>query len=181
LRIEASKTAAGRWQSGLLASADATGAGFSQQFGYFEMRAKLPSGPGLWPAFWLVSNKPVGPPVEIDILEHYGAFPASYESTLHVWNRPGQDKDWSRKNVNMVPAGSLYADFHTYGALVDPQQIVIYLDRKPVWHIATPPEHKGPLLVLLNLALGGGWPIKDAPSPSFMLVDYVRAYQATGR
>jgi len=46
LRIEARKNDKGKWESGLLASADGNGRGFSQQYGYFEMRAKLPKGPG---------------------------------------------------------------------------------------------------------------------------------------
>jgi len=47
LRIEARRESNGTWRSGLLASSDSKGAGFLQQYGYFEMRAKLPAGPGL--------------------------------------------------------------------------------------------------------------------------------------
>jgi hypothetical protein len=41
------------WRSGLLSSVGTEGKGFSQRFGYFECRMKLPSGVGLWSAFWL--------------------------------------------------------------------------------------------------------------------------------
>ena len=42
----------------------------------------------------------------------------------------------------------------------------------------TPPEHRHPMFILVNLALGGGWPIDKTPDPSYMYVDYIRAYAA---
>ena len=44
------------WRSGLLASNDPNGRGFSLQYGYFEICAKLPDSKGVWPAFWLSSQ-----------------------------------------------------------------------------------------------------------------------------
>ncbi len=82
-----------------MCSNDAKGNGFSQQYGYFEMRAKLPAHPGVWPTFWLSSAPPGGSPnVEIDVLEFYGDPLGSYMSTVHVW-KPGP----SFTDVDYVP------------------------------------------------------------------------------
>ena len=180
LRIEARKNASGQWESGLLASVDPSGTGFSQQYGYFEMRAKLPAGPGLWPAFWLDSFIPkdvADPSIEIDVIEHYGQFPKAYESIVTVWPKDQTATKSSERKVHTVPAGLLSADFHTYGVSVDPEWIVFYFDRSETWRVRTPAQHKHKLMILLNLAMGAGWPITDTPNPSYMYVDYVRAYE----
>ena len=89
LEIRASKDASGRWTSGLLAAADASGAGTGTRYGYFEARMRMPPGPGTWPAFWLAALKPVEESegnVEIDVIEYYGQFTSSYRSTVHVYD-----------------------------------------------------------------------------------------------
>jgi beta-glucanase (GH16 family) len=181
LRIEARKGPDGKWQSGLLASVDAQNQGFSQQYGYFEMRAKLPAGLGLWPAFWLDSLVPPefsDPSIEIDILEHHGHFPKLYESIVTVWSKTDPKQSRADRHVNSLPEGtSLYDEFHTYGASVEPDWITIYRDREEIWRTKTPPEHHHKLMILLDLALGSGWPIDQTPNPSYMYVDYVRAYE----
>jgi beta-glucanase (GH16 family) len=177
LRIEARRGRDGKWRSGLLASNDPKGNGFSQQFGYFEIRAKLPKGPGLWPAFWLIANKDEDTSAEIDILEHYGKFPDKYESVVHVWQKTPRGRNYQALLRHPVPTDSLYEDFHLYGASVEADWTVFYLDRLEVGRTPTPPEHHHPMFILLNLAMGAGWPIDETPNPSFMFVDYVRAYQ----
>ena len=179
LRIEMRRNRDGKWQSGLLSSSGPGGTGFTAPYGYFEMRAQFPAGPGVWPAFWLDSQPPAGssdPSVEVDVVEHYGRFPAAFNSTVTVWNKPGHGDNRSVHQINSVPAGTLSAGFHTYGVDVSPQDIVFYFDRKPIWRTPTPPEHRHGFDVLVDLGLGGGWPIAGAPNPAFMLVDYVRVY-----
>jgi len=183
LRIEARKDENGKWSSGLLASNDPLGNGFSQQYGYFEMRAKLPPGPGVWPAFWLCSSynrkdKSQGRDgsVEIDVLEYYGRAPSSFTATLHVWQpRPHRSEGFTVTTKPGEPA----AGFHNYGCMIDPRWITMYFDGIEVWKVKTPPEHNKPLMLLLNLALGPGWPIDKTPNPSKMEVDYVRVYAKT--
>ncbi|MBS0477108.1 MAG: glycoside hydrolase family 16 protein, partial [Proteobacteria bacterium] len=58
LEITARRPKGGRWTSGLIAAADETGAGTGLREGYFETRIKMTPGPGIWPAFWLMSLKP---------------------------------------------------------------------------------------------------------------------------
>lgn len=175
LRIEARKDEE-RWRSGLLASADADGAGFSQQFGYFEMRAKLPAGEGLWPAFWLVGIDRSVVTAEIDVMEYYGSMPEMFESAVHTWYQEPSKHDVVSSRTPVAKA-SLSDDFHTYGVSIDAQTIRFYLDRREVFSTPTPETHKQPMLLLVDLGLGAGWPIENAPSPSFMYVDYIRAYR----
>jgi hypothetical protein len=178
-RIELRKSPDGRWQSGLLASVDPSGNGFTLQYGYFEIRAKLPAGPGVWPAFWLDSMPPpnsTDPSIEIDVFEHYGKFPYTFNSTVTVWPKTDKAARRSEMKINKVPSGSLSAAFHTYGVMVDPKWIVFYFDRNEVWRVPTPPEHRHGLMILVDLGLGSGWPIDQTPNPSYMYIEYVRAW-----
>jgi beta-glucanase (GH16 family) len=179
LNIEAQKDQGGKWHSGLIASADGRGIGFSQLYGYFEFRAKLPAGDGTWPAFWLASV--ASPPprqtsIEIDIMEHYGRSPADFHSVVHIWNADGSHPRPSASHITPVPSGSLYSDFHNYGVDVEPDLIIVYFDRKEVWRTATPAEHQRPLLILADLALGSGWPIDKVPNPSIMQIAYIHTF-----
>ncbi|HXC26702.1 MAG TPA: family 16 glycosylhydrolase [Stellaceae bacterium] len=179
LDIEARKNADGKWQSGLIASAMPDNGGFAQRYGYFEMRAQLPPGPGTWPGFWLNANQPKNDPrpgVELDVIEYYGQFPDAYHSAVHVWNKADPKKSTVEDHVTAVPSGSLTSEFHIYGVDVEPDFITFYLDRSETWRVATPPELRDPLMMLVDLALGSGWPIDKTPNPSVMKVDYVHVF-----
>jgi hypothetical protein len=175
LRIEARKTG-DRWQSGLLASVDPKGNGFSQRYGYFEMRAKFPKGPGTWPAFWLLGvpklkDKSVTQ-IEIDVVEQYGVHPNALHTVVHLWY---PDKKHKADAGRFIVSG-MADDFHRYGVLVSADFITFYFDGVELRRVKTPEEARVPLYLLVDLALGSGWPIDKTPNPSFMYVDYVRAY-----
>lgn len=176
LSITAKKDETGQWRSGLIASADSKNKGFTAQYGYFEARAKLPDGPGVWPAFWLGTSEPPGwdaPSIEVDVIEYYGHARDGFYSVMHIWHKGRSD---AKTNLTKVEPGSLTSDFHLYGVQVDPNFITYYLDRRPIWRIDTPDIHKNPLLLMANLALGSGWPIDQTPNPSVMQIDYIHAY-----
>jgi beta-glucanase (GH16 family) len=178
LQIEM-KQQEGQWRSGLLSSGDQQGRGFLQSGGYFEMRAKFPGGPGVWPAFWLGSNAPDGKPnPEIDVVEYYGKFPGIYKATTHIWHH-GQNVSGTAYDV-IVPSFSLENAFHTYGVAIDPATVIFYLDGKEVAREKGRPEYLQPLFLMVNLAAGGGWPIAGMHNPSVLYVDYIRAYQRKG-
>jgi len=167
----------GKWRSGLLASADRDGRGFMQAGGgYYEMRAKLPGGVGVWPAFWLGAiAKPGERSPEIDALEYYGHNPSAYMVTTHVWV-DGKGVDGEAVKVP-VPSRLLESGFHLYGVGIDKDWVTFFLDRKALARIPSRPEYLKPMLILLNLGAGGGWPIAGMPERSVMTVDYVRAYR----
>ena len=175
LRIEA-KREGDRWRSGLICSVDPKAEGFSQQYGYFEMKAKLPKGEGTWPAFWLLGaprlkDKTVDS-IEIDVVEQYGVGPNALHTVVHLWYGDGRHTGDGRPSI----VEGMTDDFHTYGVLVTADDIVFYFDGVELRRVPTPEEAKVPLYILANLALGGGWPIDNTPDPSHMYIDHIRAY-----
>jgi hypothetical protein len=119
LRIEARKNEDGKWESGLLASADGHGGGFSQQYGYFEMRAKLPKGKGVWPGFWLhtIEDPKAKSKVEFDITEYYGHDPSRYRSAVHTWFfNPADDTIYHPPCTSRLCLTSLFRTNSTHSA-----------------------------------------------------------------
>lgn len=166
----------GKWVSGLLSSIDKDTKGFQQTTGYWEMKARLPGGPGVWPAFWLSTvGKPGSPSPEIDALEFYGHQKEVYMATMHVW-KDGNHIDEKSLPVQ-IGSKNIYDDFHLYGVAVESNGVFIYLDRQLVATFPAREEYLQPKAILLNLGAGGGWPITGMKDPSVMYVDYVRAYK----
>ncbi|HEY3899184.1 MAG TPA: glycoside hydrolase family 16 protein [Chthoniobacter sp.] len=171
LRAERAKRDGMAFTSGMVSSHDK----FSQRYGWFETRAKLPAGKGFWPAFWLLPQSRQWPP-EIDIVEHKGSL------LTHVWltvHRP-QPNTWRPKSDGVEWTGPDFtADFHTFAVDWRPDRVVWYVDGLER-HRWSGVADFGPMYVLLNLAVGGQWdgaPDAQTPFPAEMQVDYVRVYQ----
>jgi beta-glucanase (GH16 family) len=159
-----------RYTSGLITSKFS----FSQIYGYFEFRAKLPRGRGLWPAFWLVPVDGSWPP-ELDVMELLGHDPTTYVVTAH--SRAGGTHARTGKAVKIPDAS---AEFHTYGLRWEPGELRWYFDDVEVARERTPADMHKPMYMLVNLAVGGTWPGNPDASthfPARLMVDFVRAYR----
>lgn len=141
---------------------------FSQTYGYFEMRAKLPRGKGVWPAFWLLPADLSWPP-EIDVMESIGD--------------PGEVYAAAHSNADNTPSTKTEISpdaFHTFAVSWDRRSIVWYFDGREVKRQPTPSDMHKPMYMLANVAVGGDWPgAPDAstPFPARMSIDYIRAYR----
>ncbi len=146
---------------------------FSQLYGYFEMRARLPKGRGLWPAFWLLPTSRTWPP-EIDVMEVLGHQTTIYYGTVHMRARHGRDKVGFELHVP-----DLSTDFHQFGVLWTPEVVAWYFDGTRLASTATPSDMHTPMYILINLAVGGQWPgspDNETKFPADMQIDYVRVY-----
>lgn len=161
---------------------------FDQQYGRFEARIKMPWGPGLWPAFWmlgsnidLVSWPQCG---EIDVVEYRGQEPNLVHGTVH-----GPGYNGSLGNA----VSKLYGfendrfdvDFHVF-AIEWGEGYIDYLVDDTRYFRIEPEDVPGewvydhPFFLLLNVAVGGnfvGFPAPGTEFPQTMLIDYVRVYK----
>ncbi len=162
---------------------------FDQTYGRFEARIKIPRGQGIWPAFWMLGtdiDKPGWPACgEIDIMENIGKEAAMVHGTIHG---PGYSGAQGIGSSYSTPDGKPVADdYHVFAVEWEPSVIRFYVDEH-LYATRTPADlpkgakwvYDHPFFLLLNVAVGGGWPgSPDATSkfPQEMLVDYVRVYR----
>jgi Ca2+-binding RTX toxin-like protein len=168
----------GAWQSGEIQSINQGGQGFAQQYGYFEMSARLPAGAGSWPAFWLLSADNSKPRVEIDVVEAYGGNDLDgHHTAVHFTPVGGSTLTQKVENSEYTDvAGSMFdGQFHTYGALVTPDWIVIYYDHAELARFPSNEYVGTPLYMVADEAMYG--PEAGQASGKYdMTIDYVRAY-----
>ena len=192
-----------------LAPLSGTG-GFAQQYGFFEMSAKLPSSGCTWPGFWM---RPVNAGVnigEIDIMEAYTQFTGGYCATATNWlanvsaqgcwgnpptnatvpppntSTPGLDGVFTYPPIKTVSDG-----YHVYWLNWTPTTMTFGVDNAPQittditgasWNSGT--AFDGPYYLMWDLGYGGGGqtcgPSGPPTSPQLMNVKYIRAYQRPG-
>jgi beta-glucanase (GH16 family) len=162
---------------------------FEQARGRFEARMKLPSGQGLWPAFWLLGANfgAVGWPNcgEIDIMEFRGQEPRIVHGSLHGPGYSGGNALTASFSQAREPFD---AAFHVFAVDWSADRITWSVDGV-AYRTATPADLPSgaawvfdhPFFVILNVAVGGnfvGGPSPDTVFPQTMTVDYVRVYTA---
>lgn len=148
---------------------------FSQQYGRFVVRARLPYGRGFWPAFWLLSQ-PHNGPAEIDGFEMLGHDPRTIYMSNH-WKDEGASV--KHQTVNLSGETDFSAGFHTFEIVWSQARIDWSVDGV-MQHTTTQGVPSEPMFLLINLAVGGKWPGNpddDTHFPGIMQIDYVRAYQ----
>lgn len=156
--------------------------------GRVEARIKLPSGQGLWPAFWMLGDSfpqtPWPASGELDIMENHGSNSRSTSSAIHG---PGYSGQTPFVHDHALTSGNFAEDFHTFAVEWDATSIRFFVDGGVHYTVMRAEvEQKGawvfdqPFYVILNLAVGGsfdGDPTSDAVLPAAMLVDYVRVFE----
>lgn len=159
---------------------------FDQRYGRFEARMKMPWGPGIWPAFWLLGSniRTVDWPQcgEIDIMEYRGQEPSIIHGSIHG---PGYSGGNAVTKTYQLQNARFDSDFHVFAVEWGEDYIDFFVDDIAYQRI-TPDDVPGewvyntPFYIILNVAVGGnfvGFPSPGTMFPQTMLVDYVRVYR----
>lgn len=176
---------------------------FESAYGSWAARIKLPAGTGLWPAFWALGTGRWPDTGEVDILEYVG----DTDWVSAALHGPGYSGETPLVNkVTLRPDRDATA-WHIYSVDWSPAEFLFKVDGETYYRVSRAMiEHYGrygfdnPKFVILNLALGGAYPIKtngtkSAPHPGLpaateqlikdgkarMLVDWVRVTQSPGQ
>jgi hypothetical protein len=176
LKITAIADGSGGYTSARIQTLD----NFEFQYGRVEIRAKLPTGGGTWPALWMLGGDLLTNPWpaagEIDIMEHVGN---NQDVILGSTHDPNNFAGNARSVTTTLPGAS--DDFHLYGIEWTAGEITFLIDNEPYGTV----ENNGSLpfnkefFFILNVAMGGdlGGTIDPAFTQSTMEVDYIRVYQ----
>ncbi|MEJ2887903.1 glycoside hydrolase family 16 protein [Actinomycetospora aeridis] len=156
--------------------------------GHWEARMQLPTGQGLWPAFWTVGNGGWPMTGEIDIMENLGHQPNQVHQVLHYGPDEPSDINWGQT----APVSGGVTGFHTYAidwnnsangyikwsvdGVVTRTVTAAQANARQagLWdRIRTNPQN-----IIINLAVGG-WPGTPPAGPmsAVMKVDYIRVYE----
>jgi len=144
---------------------------FEQAYGYFVMRARIPTGAGIWPSFWMLPSSGAWPP-ELDVMENIGN-PNTVYMTVHLPNG-------SQSQCPYTSSTNFSTGYHTYALEWTPTALSWFVDGFSECSYTGANIPNVPMYMIANVAVGGTWP--GAPTvqtafPQSMDIDYVRAYQ----
>ncbi len=156
-------------------------------YGRVEVKAKLPSGRGTWPAIWMLgTNRQDGWPAcgEIDIMEFVGYEPGVIHANIHTKKYNHVQKTNKGDKITIPDASDA---FHVYAVEWTDQKMDFFVDDKKYFSFANEgtgvdawPYNKDQYLIL-NLAIGGAWGgaqgIDNSAFPHRYYIDYVRVFQ----
>jgi beta-glucanase (GH16 family) len=161
---------------------------FEFQYGRVEVRAKLPTGNGTWPAIWMLGTSidQAGWPAcgEIDVMENVGFDPSLVHGSVHT---AAYNHTIGTQKTASVAVASPWEDFHVYSMEWYADHVDLFVDGQKYFTFRN--EGTGsrawpfdkPQYLLLNLAIGGSWGgqkgIDESLFPHRYLVDYVRIYR----
>ena len=156
-------------------------------YGFFEIRAKLPCGIGIWPAIWMLPDDgslPWPDGGEIDIMEHVGHVRGEINQTVHT--RAYNHIDNTHRSTKFMVADACET-MHRYQLLWTPEFILAGVDGEPRYLFRAAQGDPArwpfdrPMHLLLNIAVGGDWGgqqgIREDAFPARVEIDYVRVYQ----
>lgn len=162
------------------------------RYGRIEVRAKLPTGRGLWPAIWMlgVNRREVGWPRcgEIDIMENVGYDPEIIHANIHT---EAYNHVRGTNKGNRIRVEEPWSHFHLYAVEWTPRRLDFFVNDRRYFTYEN--EGRGPatwpfdepFYLILNVAVGGDWGgrqgVDDSVFPQRMEVDYVRVYAASTR
>ena len=153
---------------------------FEFQYGRVEVRAKLPTGGGTWPAIWMLGadfETNIWPAAgEIDIMEHVG----NQQNTIYGSTHDPNNFAGNSRSVSTVVEGVSEA-FHVYGIVWTEDAITFTVDGEAYGTLDNNPglPFNKDFFLILNVAMGGnfGGAIDPGFEESSMEVDYIRVYQ----
>ncbi|MGD8781346.1 MAG: glycoside hydrolase family 16 protein [Ignavibacteria bacterium] len=160
------------------------------KYGKIEMRAKMPIGQGIWPAFWMMPTKSVygGWPVsgEIDIMEYLGHETKIVHGTLHYGDKPPNNIYTGKPDT--LESGNFHEEFHTFSVVWEEGKFQWFVDgelyqTQTKWNTVAAPfpaPFDKEFHIILNMAVGGNWPgypDETTEFPQEYIIDYVRVYR----
>jgi beta-glucanase (GH16 family) len=157
------------------------------KFGRIDIKAKIPSGLGTWPAIWMLgSTTPLKWPDdgEIDIMEHVGYDQGNIHASVHTKKYNHIQRTQKTDSVFVKDCSTA---FHIYSVEWNAEHLTVLLDNQVYFHFNN--NHTGydawpfnnPMHLLLNVAVGGFWGglkgVNSSIFPKKMEIDYIRVYQ----